>query len=78
MPSVAEAEKLQAAVGDAGVLISDFGGGRLRMVTHYGITANDCRRALAVIEKCWVHGCAVSDVRGRAIRARPYARSENT
>ena len=31
------------------MLLSDFGGGRLRMVTHYGITADDCRQALAVI-----------------------------
>jgi threonine aldolase len=53
MPSVAAAEKLQAAAGEAGVRISDFGGGRLRMVTHYGITADDCRQALAVIGKSW-------------------------
>ena len=53
MPSVAAAEALQAAAGKAGLQISDFGGGRLRMVTHYGITADHCRRALAVIETCW-------------------------
>jgi threonine aldolase len=52
VPGVAEAERLQAAAGDAGVLLSDFGGGRLRMVTHHGITADDCRRAVAVIEEC--------------------------
>jgi threonine aldolase len=52
MPSVAAAEALQAAAGEAGVLLSDFGGGRLRMVTHYGITADDCRQALAVIGRC--------------------------
>jgi threonine aldolase len=53
MPGVDAAEKLQAAAAEAGVLLSDFGGGRLRMVTHYGITADDCRTALGVIETCW-------------------------
>jgi threonine aldolase len=53
MPGVDEAATLQAAVGNEGVLISDFGGGRLRMVTHYGITADDCRQALGVIVRCW-------------------------
>jgi threonine aldolase len=53
MPSVAAAEQLQAAAETAGVRLSDFGGGRLRMVTHYGITADDCRKAVAAIEKCW-------------------------
>jgi len=53
MPSVAAAETLQAAAGDAGVRLSDFGGGRLRMVTHHGITAADCQQALGVIAKCW-------------------------
>jgi threonine aldolase len=52
MPTVAAAERLQAAVGEAGVRISDFGGGRLRMVTHFGISAEDCRQALAVIQRC--------------------------
>jgi threonine aldolase len=52
MPSIAAAEALQAAAGEAGVLLSDFGGGRLRMVTHYGITEDDCRQALAVIGGC--------------------------
>jgi threonine aldolase len=47
------AEKLQAAAADAGVLLSDFGGGRLRMVTHYGITDDDCRRAVGIIESSW-------------------------
>jgi threonine aldolase len=53
LPSVAEAEKLQAAAENAGVLLSDFGGGRLRMVTHYGITEDDCRKAVGIIEKSW-------------------------
>jgi threonine aldolase len=51
LPSAAAAERLQAAVGEAGLRVSNFGGGRLRMVTHYGITADDCRQALAVIER---------------------------
>ncbi|HEX7485344.1 MAG TPA: low-specificity L-threonine aldolase [Vicinamibacterales bacterium] len=53
LPSVADAEKLQAAAENAGVLLSDFGGGRLRMVTHYGITEDDCRKAVGIIEKSW-------------------------
>jgi threonine aldolase len=53
LPDVAAAERLQAAVGAAGVLISDFGGGRLRMVTHYGITEDDCATAVRLIGKCW-------------------------
>ncbi len=52
MPSAADAERLQAAAGDAGVLLSDFGAGRLRMVTHHGIDEDDCRQALAVIRTC--------------------------
>ena len=31
-----------------GVLIVDMGGGRLRAVTHFGISADDCRRAVEV------------------------------
>jgi threonine aldolase len=53
LPGVAEAEKLQAAVAEAGLLISDFGGGRLRMVTHYGISRDDCARAVEIIGTCW-------------------------
>jgi threonine aldolase len=46
MPGAAAAEALATALGREGVLVSDFGGGRLRMVTHYGITADDCRAAV--------------------------------
>ncbi|RPJ56828.1 MAG: low-specificity L-threonine aldolase [Acidobacteria bacterium] len=53
VPGVAAAERLQAAAAEAGVLLSDFGAGRLRMVTHHGICAADCRQALAVIRNCW-------------------------
>ena len=49
MPGVVEAEKLQAEASVAGLLLSDFGAGRLRMVTHYGITEDDCRRAVGII-----------------------------
>lgn len=51
LPSAAEAEKLQAAAAEAGVLLSDFGAGKLRMVTHYGLTEEDCHRAVSIIEK---------------------------
>jgi threonine aldolase len=53
LAGVDPAEKLQAAAAEEGVLLSDFGGGRLRMVTHYGITADDCRKAVGMIGKCW-------------------------
>jgi threonine aldolase len=39
---------LQAA-RSAGVLLGPTGGRRIRAVTHYGITADDCRRAAAAI-----------------------------
>ncbi len=46
-----DAETLAGALGTQGVLVSDFGGGRLRMVTHFGISAEDCHRALEAIKK---------------------------
>ena len=52
LPSAAEAERFQAAAADAGVLLSDFGAGRLRMVTHYGIVEDDCRKAVAILAAC--------------------------
>jgi len=52
MSSAAEAEALQAAAAGAGLLLSDFGGGRLRMVTHYGISEEDCVKAVEIIGKC--------------------------
>ena len=39
------------ALRQEGVLIIDLGRGRLRAVTHYGITADDCRAALAACER---------------------------
>jgi threonine aldolase len=52
MPGVAEAEALQAGAANDGLLLSDFGGGRLRMVTHYGISEEDCVKAVQIIGKC--------------------------
>jgi len=49
MPNVSEAEAFAAALAEQGVLVSDFGGGRLRVVTHYGITEADCRAAVAAM-----------------------------
>ena len=53
MPSVAAADAYEAALEREGVLVSNFGGGRLRVVTHYGITADDCRAAVAVMSSVW-------------------------
>jgi threonine aldolase len=52
LASATEAETFQAAAADAGVLLSDFGAGRLRMVTHYGISEDDCRRAVGLLAGC--------------------------
>jgi threonine aldolase len=53
MPSVAKAEAFAEALAARGVLISDFGGGRLRVVTHYGISEADCRQAVSVMHAAW-------------------------
>jgi threonine aldolase len=54
------AEALASALEREGVLISDFGGGRLRMVTHFGISADDCHRAVEALRKArapqWQNG----------------------
>ncbi len=50
--SAAEAERVQAEAAVAGLLVSDFGAGRLRLVTHYGIGEEDCRRAVAILAAC--------------------------
>jgi threonine aldolase len=50
-PEVAEA--YSAALAREDVLISDFGAGRLRMVTHYGVSEEDCRRAVEVMRRVW-------------------------
>ena len=54
MPGVAEAERYEEALGREGVLISNFGGGRLRVVTHDGITGDDCRAAVEVMARVWL------------------------
>jgi threonine aldolase len=53
MPSVAHAEAYAGALEREGILISDFGGGRLRVVTHYGISEADCRHAVDVMRRTW-------------------------
>lgn len=45
MPDAERALALRDAAAREGVLIWPFGANRLRVVTHYGITADDCRRA---------------------------------
>ena len=50
MADATVAEALATALDASGVRVSDFGAGRLRMVTHYGIGEADCRQAVAVIE----------------------------
>jgi threonine aldolase len=42
-----DADAFVRAVDRAGVRLVDLGGGRLRAVTHYGISADDCRTAVA-------------------------------
>jgi threonine aldolase len=53
MPGVPKAEAFAEALAAKGVLISDFGGGRLRVVTHYGISEADCRQAVSVMQSVW-------------------------
>jgi threonine aldolase len=60
MPSVAHAETYAAALEREGILISDFGGGRLRVVTHYGISEADCRHAVDVMRRTWQAQSTVS------------------
>jgi threonine aldolase len=57
MPAVAQAEAFEAALGRAGVLVSNFGAGRLRVVTHDGITEADCRAAVEVMTRVWEETC---------------------
>jgi len=53
LPSAARAEQFAAVLEARGVLASDFGAGRLRLVTHYGITAADCLQAVEVVASAW-------------------------
>jgi threonine aldolase len=57
MPTVSHAEALEEALGREGVLVSNFGGGRLRVVTHDGITEADCRAAVDVMKRVWEGMC---------------------
>jgi threonine aldolase len=57
MPGVTAAEAYFEALEREGVLISNFGGGRLRVVTHVGITETDCRTALEVMTRVWEGVC---------------------
>ncbi len=49
LASAEKAPTLASALRASGVLVSEFGAGRLRMVTHHGITAEDCHRAVEVL-----------------------------
>jgi threonine aldolase len=51
MPGVTQAEAFEVALEREGVQVSNFGGGRLRVVTHDGITEADCRAAVEVMAK---------------------------
>jgi threonine aldolase len=53
LPSAAAAERCEEALGREGVLVSNFGGGRLRLVTHDGVTEADCRAAVDVMQRVW-------------------------
>ena len=53
LASAAKAESVSAALEQQGVRVSDFGAGRLRMVTHYGISSDDCRKAVEVLKTVW-------------------------
>jgi len=53
MPSVTKAEVFAEALASKGLLLSDFGAGRLRAVTHYGISEADCREAVSVMQSIW-------------------------
>jgi threonine aldolase len=53
LPAVAEAERFEVALEREGILVSNFGGGRLRVVTHDGITEADCRTAVDVMHRVW-------------------------
>ena len=53
LPDVAAAEAFAGALEREGVFVSNFGAGRLRVVTHYGITEADCRRAVEIMQGVW-------------------------
>lgn len=51
LPDATHAAAFRDAAKREGVLVSVVGGGRLRAVTHYGITADDCRAALDAMRR---------------------------
>jgi threonine aldolase len=51
LPDAGQAETYRAALRQDGVLVSHMGGGLIRAVTHYGITAEDCRVAAACMAR---------------------------
>ena len=51
LPDADRAAAFRASATREGVLLSVVGGGRLRAVTHYGITAGDCRAALDAMRR---------------------------
>jgi threonine aldolase len=53
VPDAKVAEAFADALAREGVLVSDFGAGRLRVVTHFGITAADCRKAVETMTRVW-------------------------
>ncbi len=53
LPGEGDAEALSAALATQGVLVSNFGGGKLRLVTHYGITQANCLAAADTIARTW-------------------------
>jgi threonine aldolase len=51
MPDAGQARTLVDAARREGVLLWPFGANRVRAVTHYGISADDCHAALAMIRR---------------------------
>ena len=49
-------EKITAAAGEQGVLVSEWSSTRIRLVTHLDVSADDCRRAAAVLRGALTHG----------------------
>jgi threonine aldolase len=58
LPGAAEAEAFAAAARRGGVLLSNFGAGRLRAVTHDGVGAGDCRQAIEILKTIPIVGPA--------------------
>ena len=57
LPGVEAASAYAGALEREGVLVSVFGGGRLRVVTHYGIDEAACRRAVEICARVPVTQC---------------------